>query len=93
MIVVAGWLRVRPEERDGYVADCRTVVGLARDAEGCLDFAITADTLEADRIVVYERWTDWPQLLAFRGSGPSGDQEAAVLAADVTEYEVVPAAG
>jgi hypothetical protein len=40
------------------------------------------------RIRVYERWDSEEQLLAFRGSGPSDDQQAAIVSADVRRYEV-----
>ena len=56
MIIVAGALHVEPTGRDRYVAGCREVVRLARAAPGCLDFAITADTVDPGRIDVYERW-------------------------------------
>ena len=88
MIIVAGSLHVEPAERDRYVAECREVVLLARAAPGCLDFAITADTVDPGRIDVYERWRTRPELTAFRGSGPSGEQQATLLAVEVDEFEV-----
>lgn len=88
MLIVAGHLVVDPTEREAYVADCRAVVEAARAAEGCLDFSITADLVEPGRINVYERWEDEEPLLAFRGSGPSGDQQAQILDADVERYEI-----
>lgn len=86
MIIVAGWLRVAPDERDDYLVGCRAVVEQARGAPGCLDFSLGADLAEADRINVYERWTGESELLAFRGSGPDGDQQIAIVAADVRRY-------
>jgi quinol monooxygenase YgiN len=65
-----------------------TVVDAALTAPGCLDFSITADSSNPARIRVYERWEDEAQLLAFRGSGPSDDQQAAIVSADVQRYEV-----
>lgn len=88
MIIVAGSLHVEPAERDRYVTECREVVLLARAAPGCLDFAITADTVDPGRIDVYERWCTRAELMAFRGSGPSGEQQAALLSVEVGEYEV-----
>jgi hypothetical protein len=46
MIIVAGHLTVEPEQRESYVLACMSVVGKARRADGCLDFAITADLLD-----------------------------------------------
>ncbi|WP_181781885.1 putative quinol monooxygenase [Pseudonocardia pini] len=88
MLIVAGHLTVDPAGRDAYVAECAQVVELARAAEGCLDFTITADVLDAGRINVYERWAAEEPLLAFRGSGPSGDQQTQILAADVKRYTI-----
>ena len=36
-------LTVDPEQRESYLAGCMSVVEKARPADGCLDFAITAD--------------------------------------------------
>ncbi|GIU86465.1 MAG: hypothetical protein KatS3mg009_0980 [Acidimicrobiia bacterium] len=38
---------------------------------------------------VCERWENEEQLLAFRGSGPSGAQQAAVVAARAERFVVV----
>jgi quinol monooxygenase YgiN len=56
VIVVAGSVRVDAEARDAYLDGCREVVAAAREAPGCLDFALSADLLEPDRINVFERW-------------------------------------
>jgi quinol monooxygenase YgiN len=88
MIVVAGWLRVRPEDRDAYVAGCREAVRAAREAPGCLDFAVSADPLATDRVNVHERWRARADLERFRGSGPDDAQRAQLLAVHVAEYDV-----
>lgn len=88
MLIVAGSIHVDATARDGYVAECVAVVTQAREAPGCLDFAITADSLDPTRVDVYERWESVAAVEAFRGSGPSGDQQAAIAAADVSQYEV-----
>ena len=46
MVIVAGHITVDPEERQSYLAGCMSVVEQARRADGCLDFAITADLLD-----------------------------------------------
>ena len=88
MLIIAGHLIVAPAERDAYVAECLEVVDAARVAPGCLDYWIAADSVDIDRIVIYERWESEHQLLAFRGSGPSDDQQAAILDADVKRYAI-----
>lgn len=88
MLIVAGHLEVDPEERDAYVAGCVDAVAAARSAPGCLAFAVTADSLDPARVVIYERWEDEAQLLAFRGSGASDDQQAAIVAAEVARFTI-----
>jgi quinol monooxygenase YgiN len=88
MIIVAGHLTVAPADRDSYVADCTAVVRLARSAPGCLDFSISPDLLDPARVNVHERWASASSLESFRGSGPSGPQQEAIVSADVREWTV-----
>jgi quinol monooxygenase YgiN len=88
MLIVAGHLTVDPAAREAYLAGCVAVVNAARVADGCLDFALSPDLADPGRINVFERWTGEPELLAFRGAGPSGDQQAAILRASVRRYEI-----
>jgi quinol monooxygenase YgiN len=89
MVIVAGYLIVDPEQRASYLAGCVAIVEQARRAPGCLDFAITADLIDPGRIDIFERWASRADVEAFRGSGPSDEQGAAMLAASVAEYDVV----
>ena len=88
MIIVAGHLTVDPIDREAYLETCREVVDTARTAEGCLDFAITADLQDASRINVFERWSAREPLDAFRGAGVGDDQGAMIRSASVAEYDV-----
>jgi quinol monooxygenase YgiN len=88
VLIIAGYLVVSPTDRNAYVEGCAAVVEAARAAPGCLDFSVTADSVDPSRVRVYERWESEPQLLAFRGSGPSDGQQAAIEAADVKRYGV-----
>jgi quinol monooxygenase YgiN len=88
MVIVAGHIVIDPQQRESYLADCVNVVEQARRAPGCLDFAITADLVEPGRIDIFERWESQAAVEAFRGSGPSDEQAAAILAASVAEYDV-----
>jgi quinol monooxygenase YgiN len=88
VVIVAGSLYVEPGGRDSYVNDCVDVVRQARRAEGCLDFAISADAVEPGRINVFERWESQAAVEAFRGSGPSDAQSTAVVSATVAEYDI-----
>ena len=88
MVIVAGHLVVEPGERERYLAGCVSVVEQARRTPGCLDFALSADVLDAGRINVFERWESQAAVEAFRGSGPGDEQGAAMLDASVAEYDV-----
>jgi quinol monooxygenase YgiN len=88
MVIVAGHLVVHPEQRDDYLRACIDVLRLGRRAPGCLDFAISADPIEPGRINVFERWESQAAVEAFRGGGPSDEQNAAIVAATVCEYDV-----
>ncbi|MCM2391053.1 putative quinol monooxygenase [Streptomyces albipurpureus] len=88
MLIVSGWIAVDPEAREGYLAGCRRVVEEARATPGCLDFVLSADPLEADRITVYERWASDAELAGFRGSGPEPEQTAEIRDAQVHKYRI-----
>lgn len=88
MVIVAGHITVDPGRRDEYLAGCVTIVEQARSADGCLDFGISADLIDAGRINVYERWKSQEAVEAFRGTGPGEDQSDLMLDASVAEYDV-----
>ncbi len=88
MIIVAGWLRVAPENRDVYLGECRSVVQAARSAPGCMDFSLSPDLLDPERINVFERWQTVDAVERFRGSGHSGDQQTAIIGAEVLQHEI-----
>jgi quinol monooxygenase YgiN len=88
VVIVAGHVVVDPEERDDYLAGCVEVVRQARRAPGCLDFSLSADLLEPGRVNIFERWESVAAVQAFRGSGPSDEQGAAIRTASVAEYDI-----
>ncbi len=88
MIIVAGQLQVDPDERDRYLADCGDLIRQARGTAGCVDFYLSADPAEPDRINVFEQWESVAAVEAFRGSGPSGPQQEAIKSAAVSQHEI-----
>ena len=91
MIVVAGELRVAPEDRERYLDAVAEVTAQARRAPGCLDFVQAPDPLEPGRIVVLERWESDEDLHRFRSSGDADDPLQGlpdVLSADVRKYRI-----
>lgn len=87
-IIVSGWLRVDEAERDRYLAGCHEVIDAARSSDGCIDFHLSADPIEPDRINVFEHWESVAAVEAFRGSGPSDEQSASIRDASMWQYEV-----
>ncbi len=88
-LVVADWLRVGPADRDAYVAACRPIVELGRSTDGCLAFALTADSVDPGLVIVHEHWRDEVALLAFRALPDDEEVELPdVLDADVRRYHV-----
>jgi quinol monooxygenase YgiN len=88
VVIVAGHVMVDPSQRDEYLAGCTDVVSQARAAEGCLDFALSADLIDPGRVNILERWESAAAVEAFRGSGVDDEQGAAIVSASVAEYEV-----
>lgn len=88
MIIVSGKLYVDVNARDSYLAACHGVIEQARAAPGCLDFVLSADPIEPNRINVYEHWESDTHLQLFRGAGPEPDQIAAIRRARVMKYRL-----
>ncbi|MDA0637223.1 antibiotic biosynthesis monooxygenase [Nonomuraea sp. MCN248] len=88
MVIVAGHIVVDPHRRERYLADCASVVQLARRTPGCLDFAISADQVDAGRVNIFERWESRTAVEAFRGDGPGDAHQDEILAASVAEYDI-----
>ncbi len=88
MMIIAGWIRVDEQQRQEYLDACRPVIEAARRAPGCLDFSLTADPLEDDRINIFEQWTDVESVERFRSSGPSDEQQAVIIEAQVHQHDI-----
>jgi quinol monooxygenase YgiN len=89
VIIVSGFLRVVPEQRAAYLSSALDVIRAARSASGCLDFHLSADPIEVDRINIFEQWESVGSVEAFRGSGPSDEQQASITEARVAQHEIL----
>ena len=59
MIIVVGYSHAKDvEDRDSYVAAFGAMVARVRTQDGCIDFAITADSVDASRSNILEVWQD-----------------------------------
>ncbi|WP_053204285.1 putative quinol monooxygenase [Jiangella muralis] len=66
MIIIAGHELVDADERDAFVAAFRDLVTRARATDGCLHVAITADSVDPERVNVVEVWRDADAMNAWR---------------------------
>lgn len=66
MIIIAGYTLTDAGRRDAAVEAFAAMVERARKQEGCLDLAISADSLDPERINVFECWRDQQCLNAWR---------------------------
>ena len=88
MVIVSGFLHVRPHLRAAYLDGCRAVVEQARSSPGCLDFDLSPDLLGPGRINVLERWVSVEAVEECRGTGPADDQSAVLVGAEISQFEV-----
>jgi quinol monooxygenase YgiN len=58
VIILAGYELVRAEDRDTYVDAFRDLVSRAREFDGCVQIAITADSVDPERVNSLEVWRD-----------------------------------
>ncbi len=66
MIIIAGYSLIEADKRDSIVAAFAEMVARARKHNGCLDVAISADSVDPERINVFEHWHDQQSLDAWR---------------------------
>ena len=66
MIIIAGYTLTEADKRDQAVAAHAAMVARARAHEGCLDLAISADSIDPERINIFEQWRDQATLDAWR---------------------------
>lgn len=66
MIIIAGHELVAAEQRDTFVAAFGDLVTRARAFDGCIHVAITADSVDPERVNVIEVWRDADALKKWR---------------------------
>lgn len=87
MIIVAGYLRTGAGQRDSFIAGSLATVRAARESDGCIDFSVSPDPLDDDRVNLYEAWASPEQLEAFRASAPGEDLFALIVSAQVGQFD------
>ena len=88
MVIVAGHITVDPEQRESLLAGSVGVVKKARGADGCLDFAMTADLLDPGRVNLFERWESQAAVKSYRRRAPRNKHSTNMLSVSVAEYDI-----
>lgn len=87
-IIVAGKLIIKSGSRDEFVEKSCEAMLLARKNEFCMDFSVSPDPIDLDRVNIFEKWKSRSALDKFRNSGPENDMFSVVESFDVDDYEV-----
>ncbi|MPZ41033.1 MAG: antibiotic biosynthesis monooxygenase [Rhizobiales bacterium] len=66
MIIIAGYTLTEAHKRDAAVEAFAGMVERARKYDGCLDLSISADSVDPDRINLFECWRDQQSWNAWR---------------------------
>jgi quinol monooxygenase YgiN len=66
MIIIAGHTLTAAKSRNAAVEAFTDMLERARKQDGCLDFSVSADPLDAGRINLFELWRDQKALNAWR---------------------------
>ena len=66
MIIIAGYTTIEADQRDAAVEALADMVERARKHDGCLDLSIGADSVNPERVNVFELWRDQQSLDAWR---------------------------
>jgi quinol monooxygenase YgiN len=88
-VIVAGWYTVAPSKRDQVLASFKDLIARARNATGCLDVAISADTIDPARINIFELWASQRDLNAWRKIAKAPRRVAKFTVIDVQKHEII----
>ncbi|MFD0557084.1 quinol monooxygenase YgiN [Stackebrandtia endophytica] len=88
MLIIAGSLRVAPEDRDGYVASLDNLIRTTRAKPGCLDFVIAADPVDPGRVNLLERWESEELLAAHQATADVPEPVTEILTDTVRKYSI-----
>ena len=66
MIIIAGYSRTDSDHRDAAVEAFAAMVGRARKQDGCIDFSMSADSVDPGRTNLFECWRDEQSWKAWR---------------------------
>jgi quinol monooxygenase YgiN len=58
VLIVAGTFMVEPQDRDDFIATRIDGMRNSRAEAGCLEYTFSADPLDPERVLLFERWND-----------------------------------
>ncbi len=87
MLIVAGNLSVRPEDRDPWVEAHREILKIARSTPGRIDLFVAADPADEGRVNMFELWESEEALAAWRAAADPPPKPA-ILHANVLKYQI-----
>jgi quinol monooxygenase YgiN len=94
VVIVAGSFEFEPNQRDEFLAGRLDGMRTSRAEAGCLEYTMSADPVEPNRAVLFERWADQASLdahiAAMQTAPPPPPAEGAVRpkAATIMVYDV-----
>lgn len=87
VLIIAGHFTVDPLRRDEYVAAFADLVQRSRAAPGCLDVAVTADSVDPGRVYMYERWRSWHDVSAWREVANAPEIDVQIIHEEVAMWD------
>jgi len=95
MIIVGGTFTVDPERREEFLAGQLELMRISRSEPGCLEYTFSADPLDLDRVVLFERWATQDDLDAHlravdarRAAAASSGGGVAARSSSIVLYDV-----
>ena len=92
MVIVGGTFEVEPSQRAQFIASREDMTRASRGEPGCLEYVFCADPIEANRVVLFERWESQQALdthLAALRAGPrSAGDDIKPISSSIMIYEV-----
>lgn len=77
-----------PDQREQFIRSYADVMRQARSEPGCITHALSADPLDAGRVLLFERWETKAALAGHLGALRHPDHGIAVRDSEVQQYEI-----
>ncbi len=92
IVIVQGVFTIDPSERDRFVEASVEAMRSSRQEEGCLEYVIAADPVDAERAVLSERWESMDHLQQHLGlqknAARGADSRPVPRNVEITVFEV-----